>query len=108
MFLLGINAFESLIIFAVVSELHCCMTCSFNFYFSKLTLYTECCIELSESCTWLQALRKILSDYEKKQVSGSIGSGLAKCLTIPSYYFGNCIANHCCLILLLSMKCFCH
>ena len=76
MFLLGINAFESLIIFAVVSELHCCMTCSFNFYFSKLTLYTECCIELSESCTWLQALRKILSDYKKKQVSGSIGSGL--------------------------------
>lgn len=34
---------------------------------SKLTLYTECCSELSESCTWLQALKKILSDYEKKQ-----------------------------------------
>jgi len=34
---------------------------------SKLTLYTECCSELSDSCTWLQALRKILSDYEKKQ-----------------------------------------
>lgn len=34
---------------------------------SKLTLYTESCIELSESCTWLQALRKILSNYEKKQ-----------------------------------------
>ncbi|XP_020605577.1 armadillo repeat-containing protein 2-like [Orbicella faveolata] len=36
---------------------------------SKLTLYTECCGELldSDTCTWLQALSKILSGYEKKQ-----------------------------------------
>ncbi|XP_067050151.1 armadillo repeat-containing protein 2-like [Acropora muricata] len=34
---------------------------------SKLTLYTESCFELSESCEWLQALLKILSQYEKKQ-----------------------------------------
>ncbi|KAL9969241.1 hypothetical protein ACROYT_G021436 [Oculina patagonica] len=36
---------------------------------SKLTLYTECCSELldSDSFTWLQALCKILSEYEKKQ-----------------------------------------
>lgn len=39
-------------------------------YHSKLTLYTDCCSELldNESCTWLKALCKILSDYEKKQV----------------------------------------
>ena len=39
-------------------------------YHSKLTLYTECCGELldSDTCTWLQALSKILSGYEKKQV----------------------------------------
>ena len=39
-------------------------------YHSKLTLYTECCSELldSDTCTWLQALSKILSGYEKKQV----------------------------------------
>ena len=43
----------------------------FCFYcHSKLTLYTECCSELldSDTCTWLQALSKILSGYEKKQV----------------------------------------
>lgn len=34
---------------------------------SKLTLYTESCFELSESCDWLEALRKILSQYKKKQ-----------------------------------------
>lgn len=38
------------------------------FSHSKLTLYTESCFELSESCEWLQALLKILSQYEKKQV----------------------------------------
>ena len=38
------------------------------FSYSKLTLYTESCFELSESCEWLQALLKILSQYEKKQV----------------------------------------
>ena len=38
------------------------------FSHSKLTLYTESCLELSESCEWLQALLKILSQYEKKQV----------------------------------------
>ena len=40
----------------------------FFFNHSKLTLYTDCCSELVESCSWLQALCKILAGYEMKQV----------------------------------------